>query len=63
MHHFAQLLGNQAVQFGHPGIERGRQVLGHDNLALEHLIDQFADNVARPVLFMVGLSTRLSATI
>ncbi len=55
VHHGAQLRRDQAVQLGHAGIERRRQVVRHHHGAVQHFLDQLADDVLGTRVFGVGL--------
>src|SRR5574343_1266299 len=55
MHHFTQLRGNQAIQLGNARIQRGGEIGGYNDFAFQNLVDQLTDNVARAVLFQIGM--------
>src|SRR3546814_2300037 len=54
MHHRRKLVGDQLVDVGHARVERGDGVARDDQLAVHHLSNQLADQVAGAVELAVG---------
>jgi len=55
VHDFAELGGDQAVDFRHARVQRRRQAGRHQHRAVEHLRHQFRDQVARARMLGAGL--------
>ncbi len=54
MHDGRQLLRDHPVQFGHAGVDRGRQIVRHHHRAVHDLADQLGDDVARALVLGAG---------
>src|SRR3546814_7026566 len=54
VHHRRKLVGDQLVDIGHARVERGDGVARDNQLAVHHLSDQLADQVAGAVALAVG---------
>src|SRR3546814_7854000 len=54
VHHRRKLVGDQLVDIDHARVERGDGVSRDDQLAVHHLSDQLADQVAGAVALAVG---------
>jgi hypothetical protein len=54
VHDFAELRGNQAVQFSDARVQHGRQVVRHHHGALHDFTGEFADQIFGAVVFGGG---------
>ena len=53
--HLAELGRDQLIDFGNAGVDVGRQVVGHHHGAVQHFLDQLANDVLGAGVLGVGL--------